>query len=556
MKVEKSSTIPSSREAGQLEGGESAAEPSNVPPSLVSDSAPKDTCNTGTGGNSDSQLNQTTCLHQEMEERTTGPKETGAERLGQEGDVKEAGGGGVHSSSEQQTVCVASDVTKAEHTENADSVRTLCGIVDQNTRPSTSHFKPIEQNAESVSSVHSDSEENGSGSEENRDGTQIVAHNGTVSDGTSKPVSPLPQVNGKDGLGSESTLSNSVTNLNNGVLTDRPKVNSIGKVEAQKHSVSLKDSTQQKPLVNGDLSPVNRGVIKEKDPRLDSEVEERVAMSTQDYKPPLKLTRLENNMVGATTLSPLQNNSSSAFNAGETKPTPAVRIIRMAPSPIPSAEESSLSDDFAEENSNSGSTEQFKTIMTQVTTTSTTTTTVVSTEMKVQQKASGEVKYPVVTTESSAVSTLSTMTKTTVTKISSSGLDSQSEDSQSEVVMQDETRTQSACVYESTTGSGGTTTMCSVVLSQEGSSSTKGRVRLLKFSRTKKTRSDTALPSYRKFVTTSSRRSIFVLPHDDVKVLARRGGFREVPVFSYNAKPAQDIWPYPSPRPTFGITWR
>ena len=64
------------------------------------------------------------------------------------------------------------------------------------------------------------------------------------------------------------------------------------------------------------------------------------------------------------------------------------------------------------------------------------------------------------------------------------------------------------------------------------------------------------MPSYRKFVTKSSKKSIFVLPNDDLKKLARRGGIREVPYFNYNAKPALDIWPYPSPRPTFGITWR
>jgi nucleosome-remodeling factor subunit BPTF len=78
----------------------------------------------------------------------------------------------------------------------------------------------------------------------------------------------------------------------------------------------------------------------------------------------------------------------------------------------------------------------------------------------------------------------------------------------------------------------------------------------MKFSRPKKTRSGTALPSYRKFVTKSSKKSIFVLPNDDLKKLARKGGIREVPYFNYNAKPALDIWPYPSPRPTFGITWR
>lgn len=86
--------------------------------------------------------------------------------------------------------------------------------------------------------------------------------------------------------------------------------------------------------------------------------------------------------------------------------------------------------------------------------------------------------------------------------------------------------------------------------------STKDRVSLLRFYKSKKARSGTALPSYRKFVTKSSKKSIFVLPNDDLKRLARRAGIREVPIFNYNAKPAQDIWPYPSPRPTFGITWR
>ncbi|XP_077589921.1 nucleosome-remodeling factor subunit BPTF [Stigmatopora nigra] len=94
----------------------------------------------------------------------------------------------------------------------------------------------------------------------------------------------------------------------------------------------------------------------------------------------------------------------------------------------------------------------------------------------------------------------------------------------------------------------------SLVISSEYT--TSDRVSLLKFSKFRKARSGTALPSYRKFVTKSSKKSIFVLPNDDLKRLARRGGFREVPIFNYNAKPAMDIWPYPSPRPTFGITWR
>lgn len=94
----------------------------------------------------------------------------------------------------------------------------------------------------------------------------------------------------------------------------------------------------------------------------------------------------------------------------------------------------------------------------------------------------------------------------------------------------------------------------SMMISKEYS--TRDRVSLLKFSKSKKARSGTALPSYRKFVTKSSKKSIFILPNDELKKLARRGSIREVPIFSYGAKPAPDIWPYPSPRPTFGITWR
>lgn len=98
------------------------------------------------------------------------------------------------------------------------------------------------------------------------------------------------------------------------------------------------------------------------------------------------------------------------------------------------------------------------------------------------------------------------------------------------------------------------TTTSSMTISKEYS--TRDRVSLLRFSKSKKARSGTALPSYRKFVTKSSKKSIFILPNDDLKRLARRAGIREVPIFNYNAKPATDIWPYPSPRPTFGITWR
>uniref|UniRef100_A0AAQ5Y223 Bromodomain PHD finger transcription factor n=1 Tax=Amphiprion ocellaris TaxID=80972 RepID=A0AAQ5Y223_AMPOC len=536
-------------------------------PSPVSDSTPKDSCSTGTGEESDSPQNQTTSMPQELEEnlpeRTTGPKQTSSDSLLQEGvklpDVQETTAGGIHSSLEQQTAYVASDVTKAASIENTgpevpslklDTVKTFSSVFDQNSSQNTSPSKLTQQNTGTISSVHSGTEENGMGP--NMQGT---GHGRAIGDSTPEPDSPLPQVNGNDGLRSESILSNSVMSSSNGVLTNKPQpnVNSIGKVE-QGLVVSLKDGTQQKPLVNGDLASINDHTeVREKEPSPVSRVEDKITLFDQEYKPPLKITRLENNI-------DTQHNSTSPFQSVEIKPSSGVKIIRMAPSPIPSAEESSLSDDFAEENSNSGTTEPLKTIVTQVTTTSTTTTTVVSTEMRIAKgpsKTSGDLTLSALsTTESSAVSTLTTMTKTTVTKICSSGLDGQSEESQSEITTQEQKTTLSASISESTADSSGKASVSSITVSQEDSLSTKGRVRLLKFSRTKKMRSDTALPSYRKFVTKSSRKSIFVLPHDDLKVLARRGGFREVPVFSYNAKPALDIWPYPSPRPTFGITWR
>uniref|UniRef100_A0A7N8XV17 Bromodomain PHD finger transcription factor n=1 Tax=Mastacembelus armatus TaxID=205130 RepID=A0A7N8XV17_9TELE len=581
MKAEEKSSTTQTSGPGEVEG-ESQAELFRATdeivaprlPSPVLDSTSKDGCSTGTCGDLISPQNQTASPHQELEtglvERTMGPKETNSDSSGQEGvrlpDVEETTVQGTHSSLEHKTASIASNATKAANTENVgseiptlDSVRTPRSVLDQKISQNTSTFKPIPQNLETFSSVHSHSEENGMQPEQNQENMQGK----TEGDNTPKPVSPLPQVNGNDGLGSESVLNNSVMSSNNGVLTSsiQPRVNSTGKSEEQGLIMSLKDASLQKPLVNGDLAPVNDSTdvgVKEPTQASKVEVESKITIIDQDYKPPLKITRLENNIdaLGANTRSTLQHNSRSPFQSLATKTSPVVKIIRMAPSPIPSAEESSLSDDFAEENSNSGTRESLKTIITQVTTTSNTTTTVVSTQMRIANAPSNAFGEMMSTTESSAVSTLTTMTKTTVTKICSSEHDSQSEDSQSEIVTQEQKTSHSASITKLTTDSSGKTAVTSVVVSQDDSSSTKGRVRLLKFSRTKKTRSDTALPSYRKFVTKSNRKSIFVLPHDDMKVLARKGGFCEVPVFSYNAKPAPDIWPYPSPRPTFGITWR
>lgn len=575
VKMEENSSTTTALESGEAEGGIQAdlskTTNENVTPPLPSsalETTAKDSCGTGTCGDSASSQNQTTSLPQDLEtdfvERTMGPKET-SDSSGQEGvklgNVEEIATQRTHSSLEPQTAIVPSDGDKAAPVENMgsktpnlklESVTTSTSVSNQNSNQNTSPSKPIQHNPETLSSVHSCPEENGTGPNENQELKQ---------GDTPKSVSPLPQVNGNDNLGSERILTNSVISSNNGVLTScpQPKVNSTGKVEEQGLVVPLKDSTQQKPLVNGDVAPLNDSTevgVKEPSRTSKVEVEGKVTVLDQDYKPPLKIKRLENNIdaLGAKTQSTVQHNNTSPFQL-ETKPNPVVKIIRMAPSPIPSAEESSLSDDFTEDNSNSGMAEPLKTIITQITTTSTTTTSV-STETVIPSTPLKTCGDKVSTTESSAVSTLTTMTKTTVTKICSSGPDIQSEDSQSEIVTHEQKTTLSAHICKSTTDTSGKTCVTSVTVSHEDSSSTKGRVRLLKFSRTKKTRSDTALPSYCKFVTKSNRKSIFVLPHDDLKVLARRGGFREVPVFSYNAKPAQDIWPYPSPRPTFGITWR
>uniref|UniRef100_A0A665VJK8 Bromodomain PHD finger transcription factor n=1 Tax=Echeneis naucrates TaxID=173247 RepID=A0A665VJK8_ECHNA len=576
VKVEEKSSTTQIQALGEADGEveeESQAKLSKSTENIVTplsspsmDSTPKDCSSTDTSGDSASPQNQTTSLLQEHEaeliERTIGLKETSPDRSDQESvklpDLEEITAQVTQDSLEQQTASVPSDVTMAAHTENTGS--DVPNLKLDSIRTSTSvPSKSILQNPEMLSSTHSGTEENGTGPEENQENMQEIGQHRVESISTPKPVSPLPQVNGNDGLGSESMLTNSVISSNNGVLSKSPlpKVNSTGATEEQGLIISLKGGIQPKPLVNGDLASVNDSAgFGVKEPSLASKMEvDSKTMSDQDYKPPLKITRLGNNIdaLGGNNQS-TQHNSTFPIQPVGTKPSPVVKIIRMPPSPIPSAEESSLSD---EENSNSGTTDPHKTLITQVVTTSTTTTTtVVSKEMTTANRASNTSGERESVTESNAVSTLTTMTKTTVTKICSTGLGGQSEDCQSEIVAQEQRTMLSASISNSTTDSRGKTLVTSVAVRQEECSSTKGRVRLLKFSRTKKMRSDTALPSYRKFVTKSNRKSIFVLPHDDLKVLARRGGFREVQVFSYNAKPALDIWPYPSPRPTFGITWR
>lgn len=399
-------------------------------------------------------------------------------------------------------------------------------VLGQESSRDASPTRMDHQKTETLTSGRSGSEENGMGSLENAGHEQV----GSTGAETSGKNFPLPQVNGNEGsnsVGSNKCVSDSL----------QSRTNDINKI-------SDGDIKKQRPLVNGDAQPVKES----KDVGSKAALGGKTSSPDLDYMPPVKILRVDNNieLIGP--------EPHIARQPKETKASTAVKIIRMPPSPIPSTEESSMSDDFGEESC--GAAGSRETVLTQVTTTAT--TTVVSTKLRV-------VKSPTLpnavttSTVSSAVSTLTTMTKTTVTKMCSSGPDDDSELSQSEVVTQEQkTAISAATVSKSmmTSPGGGTTVSSVALLSQDDTCSTKGRVHLLKFSRTKKTRSDTALPSYCKFVTKSSRKSIFVLQHEDLKVLGRRGGFREVPIFSYNAKPAWDIWPYPSPRPTFGITWR
>lgn len=465
----------------------------------------------------------------DLVERTTEPLGNNSGNLGQVG-VKVA-------KAEETTVegvCQAG-LEKLKSENDGASVE----VLGQESSRDASPTRTAHQKTETLTSGRSGTEENGTGPVENAGDGQ----GGSTGDGTLGKSSPLPQVNGNNSLGTDGAGSKSIGSNNCVSNSLQSRTNSVSKI-------SDGDVEQQRPLVNGDVEPVKES----KDVGSKAAVDGKTSSLDLDYMPPVKILRVDNNieLIGP--------EPHITRQPKDMKASTAVKIIRMPPSPIPSAEESSMSDDFTEESC--GAAESHKTILTQVTTTSTTTatTTVVATELRmVKSSAQAEATTSIVSTaKSSAVSTLTTMTKSTVTKICSSGPDSHSEMSQSDVVTQEQKTAMATTVSKSmTTSPGGVTTVSSVaLLSQEDVSSTKGRVRLLKFSRTKKTRSDTALPSYCKFVTKSNRKSIFVLQHEDLKVLGRRGGLREVPIFSYNAKPAWDIWPYPSPRPTFGITWR
>uniref|UniRef100_A0A8C1NMN9 Bromodomain PHD finger transcription factor n=1 Tax=Cyprinus carpio TaxID=7962 RepID=A0A8C1NMN9_CYPCA len=359
------------------------------------------------------------------------------------------------------------------------------------------------------------------------------------------------QVNGKDGL-VDTECKNLTDNVNTKELT-----NTVGE---EIKAISPKEPV--KSLMNGDAT---QECLKEWTnstlPQVNSDEEKGVTKLDPDCPPPQKVAKLENNiegpvdsLVGSSVAEP--SSVASEPNSRSEVPSHSSKVEPMqveeakppVPSPVPSAEESSLSSDLTE---NSSGVSETMTVITQVTTTTTT----VSTESRMvltsrdslasNNRISTSVPADSKVEATSSVSTLSTKSTTTVTKVMNSS---------QEATLTKECKTTVTKTLTDTMSSPSGSIVKSMTVSQEYS--TRDRVRLLKFSCTKKTRSGTALPSYRKFVTKSSKKSIFVLPNDELKKLARRGGIREVPIFNYNAKPALDIWPYPSPRPTFGITWR
>ncbi|XP_005350484.1 nucleosome-remodeling factor subunit BPTF isoform X6 [Microtus ochrogaster] len=329
-------------------------------------------------------------------------------------------------------------------------------------------------------------------------------------------------------------------------VTVEPKVNNVNKViPGNIKSLAVKESAV-KPFVNGDISmeDFNEQNSSETNSHLLSPSDAKG--NHQDSLHTLPTTKESDST--QVTIPPASCPESNSCNQEEDMETESSEV-KVTPSPVAS----NLSNDFMDENGlpsskdrNVNGESKRKTVITEVTTMTSTVATESKTVIKV---AKGDKQTVVSSTENCARSTVTTTT-TTVTKLSTpcpdSDIDTFSVKEQSRTVV-------TTTVTDSQT-TAGNTLVTSMTVSKEYS--TRDKVRLMKFSRPKKTRSGTALPSYRKFVTKSSKKSIFVLPNDDLKKLARRGGIREVPYFNYNAKPALDIWPYPSPRPTFGITWR
>ncbi|XP_040307929.1 nucleosome-remodeling factor subunit BPTF [Herpailurus yagouaroundi] len=363
------------------------------------------------------------------------------------------------------------------------------------------------------------------------------------------------QINGKDNKSKVYLKGECLKEISESKVVSgdvEPKLNNISKIipENDIKSLTIKESAV-KPFMNGDV------IMEDFNEKNNVETKSCLLRSSDaggDYQDGLEtLPSTKESESIHTTTPPLSCPESSSTNQVEDMEIETSEVKKVTPSPVTSGEESNLSNDFVDENGlptskdeNVNGESKRKTVITEVTTRTSTVATESKTVIKV---AKGDKQTVVSSTENCAKSTVTTTT-TTVTKLSTpstgSSVDIISVKEQSKTVV-------TTTVTDSLTTAGGTL-VTSMTVSKEYS--TRDKVKLMKFSRPKKTRSGTALPSYRKFVTKSSKKSIFVLPNDDLKKLARKGGIREVPYFNYNAKPALDIWPYPSPRPTFGITWR
>ncbi|XP_025745655.1 nucleosome-remodeling factor subunit BPTF isoform X6 [Callorhinus ursinus] len=363
------------------------------------------------------------------------------------------------------------------------------------------------------------------------------------------------QINGKDNKPKSYLKGECLKEISEGKVVSgdiEPKLNNINKIipENDIKSLTAKESAV-KPFMNGDV------IMEDFNEKNNLEIKSSLLRSSDaegDYQDGLETVPSTREPESAhAAMPPLSCPESSSANQVEDMEIETSEVKKVTPSPVPSGEESNLSNDFVDENGlpahkdeNVNGESKRKTVITEVTTMTSTVATESKTVIKV---AKGDKQTVVSSTENCAKSTVTTTT-TTVTKLSTpatgSSVDIISVKEQSKTVV-------TTTVTDSLTTAGGTL-VTSMTVSKEYS--TRDKVKLMKFSRPKKTRSGTALPSYRKFITKSSKKSIFVLPNDDLKKLARKGGIREVPYFNYNAKPALDIWPYPSPRPTFGITWR
>uniref|UniRef100_A0A452HYX0 Bromodomain PHD finger transcription factor n=1 Tax=Gopherus agassizii TaxID=38772 RepID=A0A452HYX0_9SAUR len=365
------------------------------------------------------------------------------------------------------------------------------------------------------------------------------------------------QINGKDSdikvLSNEDCLMKDTCDTKAGSDIE-PKVNNISKSipEHEIKQLTIKESSV-KPFMNGDITMEDTDLKNNLDTKSCLQSSADIGGESGEYP-------LSSFVDSASTQAQLSCKENNVISEVESMETEAIEGKEVPPSPVTSCEESSLSSDFTDqnglqmynkvENVNGENKTKNKTVITEVTTTTSTVSTESKTVFKVAELSAfkDDKQTMVSSTENCAISTVTTTT--TVTKLTAPAADSNVD----VIAVQEHSKTViTTIVTDSLTIPGGTL-VTSMTVSKEYS--TRDKVKLMKFSRPKKTRSGTALPSYRKFVTKSSKKSIFVLPNDDLKKLARRGGIREVPYFNYNAKPAMDIWPYPSPRPTFGITWR